>query len=67
MRLARETVETVSYTDKRLLESRVQVNLHARFGEGALETQVKLCADALLYIKSCLMAFSGNSWLRSVC
>lgn len=32
MRLAREIVETVSYTDKRLLESRVQANLHARFG-----------------------------------
>jgi hypothetical protein len=42
-------VETVSYTDKRLLESCVQVNLQARFGEGALETQVKLCAGALLY------------------
>jgi hypothetical protein len=42
-------VETISYADKRLLESRVQVNLHARFGEGALETQVKLCAGALLY------------------
>ncbi len=27
----------------------MQVNLHARFGEGALETQVKLCAGALLY------------------